>query len=61
RLVNGVSGMPMNVLTGRVADDIVEARVLNSPTGDFYILALPYADNNDLEDSGQVQMISTSQ
>jgi len=57
RLVNGNTGMQMYLKVGSVPEELLFANMVYLATGDFYILGLPFVDNNGLENSGEVLLI----
>lgn len=59
RLVDGVTGVQIgDSIVGSIEGDIHGVTVTGSTMGDFYILGLPFADNNGAVDSGLVGVIS---
>jgi len=58
RLVDGASGTQIGAsIAGSVANDLNLATVTGSAAGDYYILAMSFADNNALTNSGFVRLI----
>jgi len=58
RLVNGNTGLQMDITVGNAAGEVSFASMVYLATGDFYILSLPSANNNGLENSGKVLLIT---
>jgi len=59
QLINGTTGAPIgSTIVGSFPDDVHNATIKGSATGDFYVLGLPQADNNALVSSGLVRLIA---
>ncbi len=55
RLIDGTTGAQIS--TRIINQDTTKLSVTESPKGDFYIIAAPYADNHGLVESGQVRLM----